>query len=209
MNSLSRFISVVFHPLMMPFLATCILFNTGNYLSYTVSEGLQRFLYVIIFLCTYLLPATIAWMMRQRGWIKSMEMEDRRERHIPFLMTFTCYLGGVYLLNQLPVSRLFGLTLTGASLAILLGFLINLRWKISIHMIGIGGVMGLFSGFGRYFHLSSSTALVGLAVLAGIIGSARLQARAHTSAQVYMGFLTGFLAEAGFISLIASRLMGL
>lgn len=209
MNHLSRFVSVVFHPLMMPFLATCILFNTGNYLSYTVSSGLQRFLYAIIFLSTYLLPATIAWMMRQRGWIRSMEMEERKERHIPFLMTFTCYLGGVYLLNQLPVSRLFGLTLTGAALAILLGFLINLRWKISIHMIGVGGVIGLFYGFGRFFHLSSANALVALAVLAGIIGTARLQSRAHTPSQVYAGFLTGFLAEAGFISLVALRVMGM
>jgi len=209
MNQLSRFVSVVFHPLMMPFLATCILFNSGNYLSYTVSGGLQRFLYIIIFLCTFLLPATIAWMMHQRGWIRSMEMEDRSERHIPFLMTFTCYLGGVYLLNQLPVSRLFSLMLTGATLAILLGFLINLRWKISIHMIGVGGIMGLFYGFGRFFHLSSANTLIGLAVLAGIIGTARLQSRAHNPAQVYAGFLTGFLAEAGFISLVAFRLIGL
>ena len=192
----------------MPFLATCILFNTDNYLSYTVSEGLQHFLYAIVFLCTYLLPATIAWIMYQRGWISSMEMEERRERHIPFMMTFTCYLGGVYLLFQLPVSRLFGLTLTGAAIAILIGFLINLRWKISIHMIGIGGLIGLFYGFGRFFHLNSASVLTALAVLAGIIGTARLYNRAHSPSQIYAGFLTGFLAEAGFISLIASRLMG-
>ncbi|MBL7923841.1 MAG: hypothetical protein JNL88_06555 [Bacteroidia bacterium] len=207
MNKVTQFISVFFHPLFMPLYATWLLLHSGSYLSYAVTPRLQQFLYIVIFVSTYLLPASIAWIMWQRGWIRNLEMEERSERTLPYFLTLCCYLAGVYLLFSLPVPRLFALTVLGAGLAILFAFLINLRWKISVHMIGIGGMMGLFYGYGRYFHLQSLWSLVLIALLAGILGSARLYRKAHSPAQVYAGFLCGFAIEFGFIYGIANFML--
>jgi len=207
MNRISQAISVLFHPLFMPLYATFLLLNSGSYLADILPGGLKQFLYAIVFVTTWLLPASTTWLLWQKGWIESPEMHDRSERHIPFLLTMICYSGGIYLLLQLPVSRIFALSLTGAALAVLLAFLINLRWKISIHMIGIGGLMGLFFGFGAWFHLEVMSALAAMAVAAGTVGTARLLRGAHNPAQVYAGFASGFLLEAGFIRLVAQQLM--
>jgi hypothetical protein len=207
MNRISQFISVLFHPMFMPLYATVLLLNSGSYLGDILPSGLKQFLYAIVFVTTWLLPASITWLLWQKGWIDSPEMSDRSERHIPFLLTMICYSGGIYLLLQLPVSRLFALSLTGGALAVLMAFLVNLRWKISIHMIGIGGLMGLFFGYGAWFHLEVMTVLAFMAVAAGLVGTARLIRGAHSAAQVYAGFLSGFLIEAGFIRVIAQGLL--
>lgn len=207
MKRISQFISVLFHPMFMPLYATVLLLNSGSYLGDILPSGLKQFLYAIVFVTTWLLPASITWLLWQKGWIDSPEMNDRNERHIPFILTTVCYSGGIYLLLQLPVSRLFALSLTGGAMAVLLAFIINLRWKISIHMIGIGGLMGLFFGYGTWFHLDVMTALIAMAVAAGLVGTARLLRGAHTAPQVYAGFLAGFILEAGFILLIAEGLL--
>jgi len=208
MNKASQLLSILFHPLFMPLYATWLLLHSGSYLSYAVTPRLQQFLYIVIFVSTYLLPATIVWLMMQKGWISNLEMEDRKERTFPYLLTLACYIAGIYLLFKLPVSRLFALTVMGASLAIMVSLLINLRWKISIHMIGIGGMMGLFFGFGKYFHLETLNNVIIIALVAGIIGTARLYRSDHSPSQIYTGFVTGFVVEFGFIFGIAHFLIG-
>jgi uncharacterized membrane protein len=191
----SSIISVLLHPLFMPLYATFIIFNSGTYLAFATGERLQKFIYIVIFVSTYLLPSMTAYFMWKRGWIDSLEMESRQERNFPFIATLLCYAAGMYLLWKLPVPRLFGILVGGGALAILWAFLVNLRWKISIHMVGIGGLMGLLFAYAFYFHADVQKALVVLAILSGILGTARLIRKSHVPSQVYIGFLGGFLLE--------------
>jgi hypothetical protein len=202
MQRTSQFFSVLFHPLFMPLYATWLLFHAGSHLSYTIPDTLKLFLYALMFVMTAVLPASIIWFLWQRGWIESPELNAREERHIPFLLTLACYGGALWILLNLPVSRLLGLSLLGACIAVLLALLINLRWKISIHMIGIGGLAGLFYGFGYWLRLDVAGMIPAMCLAAGITGTARLIRKAHTPAQVYAGFLLGFVAEFAFSWLI-------
>ncbi len=204
---LSQLIAVLLHPLFMPLYGTWILLHSGSYLSYTTSPILQRFIYLIVFVSTYLLPALSAWLLWQKGWIGSMEMKERKERSVPFLAALVCYTAGIYLLFKLPVPRLFGIMVGGGALAIFWAFLVNLRWKISIHMIGIGGLMGLMYGYARYFHVSMIWPLAILAILSGLLGTARLIREAHSPAQIYTGFVGGFLIEFVYIWYIVNEIL--
>jgi membrane-associated phospholipid phosphatase len=206
-QQVASLVSLLFHPLLMPLYATWLLLHSGNYLSYALAPKLQQFLYIVVFVSTWLLPSMTAWMMWQKKWISSLEMPERKERHLPFLFTLVCYIAGIYLLFQLPVSRLFALTVTGAALAILFSFLVNLKWKISIHMVGLGGLMGLFYGYGRHFHMQNLWILVLIAIAAGITASARLYREAHSPLEVYAGFIAGFVLEYEFISFVAGLLV--
>ena len=134
-------------------------------------------------------------------------MSDRKDRTIPFIATLFCYAAGAYLLFSLPVPRIFGVMVSGAALAILWCLLVNLKWKISIHMVGIGGVMGILFGFAYYFHANVLLALIILSVLAGILGTARLLRNAHLPSQVYLGFLGGFFLEFYFFRMVALTMM--
>ena len=202
MQRSSQVVSVVFHPLFMPLYATWLLFHAGSHLTYTIPESLQFFLYAFMFVMTALLPASIIWFLWQRGWIESPELYQRNERHIPFLLTLSCYGGALWILLSLPVSRLLGFSLLGACLAVLMALLINLRWKISIHMIGIGGLAGLFYGFGYWMQMQVAGMIPAMCFTAGLVGTARLIRQAHTPAQVYAGFLLGFTIEFVFSWLI-------
>lgn len=207
MRSATHFISVLFHPLLMPLYAFWLMLNSGGYLSYAVPEKFRQYLYLVIFISTFLLPSLLTWLMVQKGLISNMEMDERKERHLPYLITLSCYIAAAYLLFKLPLPRMFSLTIMGAAIAILFAFFINLRWKISIHMIGIGGMLGLFYGYGKYFHMKTVFILVLISIIAGLVASARLFRKSHTPGQVYGGFVVGFLAEMGFIAIISDVLL--
>lgn len=207
MRSATQFVSVLFHPLLMPLYAFWLLLNSGGYLSYAVPDKFRQYLYLVIFVSTFLMPSLLTWMMVQKGWISNIELDERSERHLPYLITLSCYIAAAYLLFKLPLPRMFSLTIMGAAMAILIAFFINLRWKISIHMIGIGGLLGLFYGFGKYFHMKTMFILVLISIIAGVVASARLYRKSHTPGQVYIGFVVGFLAEMSFIAFVSDVLL--
>ena len=78
--------------------------------------------------------------------------------------------------------------------------IITYFWKISVHAIGISGIIGVLTRIA--FSVQSIELLIFLMIgliLSGFVMSARLSLNAHTPKQIYMGFLVGFL-----ISFIAS-----
>jgi hypothetical protein len=207
-SKISQFISVISHPLLVPLYTAWILLQCNTYLSYAVSPKLQDFLYLFLFVISFLLPAALTWLVWQKGWVSSLELENRKERTLPLFLTLCCYMVGIYLLFYLPLPRVFLVTMIGATIALLVTLLINLRWKISMHMIGAGGLFGLFYGFSRFFHLPALNALLLIAIASGLIATARFYRGSHTAAQIYMGFLLGFFLEFGVLFYFAPAIIG-
>lgn len=199
MRSVANFFSFVFHPLLMPLYAMLLIFNLNTYLSYSVSPQLQRIIYIVVFITTFAMPVLFSMLLLQKGVIRSLEMEDKSERKWPFIITSVFYLIAFYLLRMLPVSGLFPLIVLSAAVVILLAFFITIFWKISIHMMGIGGLAGLLWGVADVLYIPITGIFILLIVLAGFIGTARLIRSAHIPSQIYMGFITGFAAEVLFM----------
>lgn len=195
----SKLLSIVLHPMFMPLYGAWLLFNTRSYLSFTTNPAIQNFIYAIIFVCTAVIPALLSYMLWQTGKISSLEMPERKERYAPFFLTLLSYFGGIYLLYKLPVPRFFGIILTGGAILIAVSFIINLRWKISVHMSGIGGLMGLMYGYALFFHAKMIMPLIVISVCAGFLAMARQVLKAHDASQVYGGFLSGFLVQFAFM----------
>jgi hypothetical protein len=87
----------------------------------------------------------------------------------------------------------FQLVFLGAAFIVLVCMMITLFWKISIHMISIGGTIGLFMAIGFRYEWLLPQIILPLFFLAGIVGYARLRLEAHTPTQVYIGFITGWI----------------
>lgn len=208
LNVVTSVISIILHPLLMPLYATFAVFNSGTYISFVTGNGLRNFIFIVIFISTYMLPSLTAWIMLKNNWIRSLEMQTRKERTLPFIATLICYIAGTYLLFKLPVPRIFGIMTGGATLAILWCLLVNFKWKISIHMVGIGGTMGLLFGYAYYFHADMRNTLMILSILAGILAWARLIRNAHVPAQIYIGFLGGFILELYYFRMVVMVLIG-
>ncbi|MFN5325451.1 MAG: hypothetical protein ACK5C5_11070 [Bacteroidota bacterium] len=198
---LARLLSYVLHPLFMPFYAVMLVLNLNTYLAFSISGHVQQVVLSVVFITTAALPIITAVFLLQRGSIQSLEMESSRERQLPFVATAAYYLMGYYLLKQLPIPVLLANMVLGAALAILTAWLINFKWKISIHMVGIGGLAGLLTGLSIRLDAGLSAPIIYAILISGMLGNARILLGAHNPLQVYAGFTLGFVLEWLFLTL--------
>ena len=122
-------------------------------------------------------------------------METKEERRIPYLITALFFFLTFYLLRQVRLPSLIPLLLLGASLAMTITMLVNLRWKISAHMVGIGGVLGAIIGLSLRLFIDYRLLILGLILIAGIIGASRMILNAHNPGEIYAGFVVGISSQ--------------
>ena len=83
----------------------------------------------------------------------------------------------------------------GALIILFIAHAITLRWKISIHMLGIGGLTGALIGLSQRFQYDHFIMISVVVLLAGFVGYARLKTNSHNFQQVYAGFIIGLIVE--------------
>lgn len=81
----------------------------------------------------------------------------------------------------------------GVSLSILLITLINLKWKISAHLSGIGGLAGGIFGISYRMGYNNLGFLVLILAISALVAFSRIELKAHTPGQTLAGFLLGFI----------------
>jgi len=192
---LAKLISYLFHPLLMPFIGSLIILNSNIYFSYSIPSQLKAIILGLIFLNTAVVPALISIYMLKKGWITSLHMHQTQERSIPYLLTAIFYMITYYILLKTPLPPMLLFMILGASLAVVVCLIINLFWKISAHMVGIGGLLGAIIGISLRFKSDMFLLIIILVFISGLVASSRLLLNAHNPMQVFAGFITGFLSE--------------
>ena len=187
----AKIASILFHPLLMPTLGLLIIFQLSANVFHLPYEA-KRIILIIVGINTLLLPLLIIPMFYRLSIIKTLHMHNHRERVMPLLFTTIPYVFSFYFLNRLPIYSEIPMFMLGASVAVALTLVVSIWWKISIHMVGIGGIAGLL--FSLYFLYQSNGffSLLVAIMLAGIVAWARLYLSAHKPIQVYAGFALGF-----------------
>jgi hypothetical protein len=196
-QKIAKFISVVLHPLLIPTYTFAILFNQKYYFSLIIPYQIKFLIIGVIFITTFLIPVSFVMIMLRRKMIGSLNMENRDERLAPLIVTAVFISLAWYMVSQLNISRIFPLFLLGSGIAVIATILINLKEKISLHMVGIGGMLGAFIGISVRFNIDMTYIIAGIILLSGFVGFARLAANAHTQSEVYKGFFTGLLIMTG------------
>ncbi|MBQ0143290.1 MAG: hypothetical protein KBT06_10955 [Prevotellaceae bacterium] len=77
--------------------------------------------------------------------------------------------------------------------------IINIKWKVSTHMMGVGGLSGIYVAFSYIFGFNPIWGLSLLLILSGCLGSARMILRQHTLPQVIVGYIVGFIIAWFFV----------
>lgn len=188
----ARIISGLAHPMLMPLISVFVIFHSGTYLDYT-PHVLIRVIYLIVAISTILLPISILPLLKNQNLISDMGLEKRNERLIPLVITALFYGLGYYMLLKFPITRVIAHLQLAAIISISLVSLISLKWKISLHMAGIGGFLGMLIGFTFLFSSSLKFAFAIGILVAGFVAYARLKLNLHTPSQVYAGFILGLL----------------
>jgi len=191
---LTQLISIILHPMFMPLLVLHLTLLVLPSLAFTLSHNLLL-IYGILVFSTIILPlASIFWLTR-KGEVSSLEMSNHKERSVPLFKTVIWMSVGYYLLqNLLFYTPILKAELLGAIIIILIAAIVSKFWKISLHLLGIGGVVGVFIALqiiqGDFLYL-----LLLFILLSGLLGVARIKQKAHNYAQVYAGFLVGLSVE--------------
>ncbi len=188
---MARFFSYLAHPIIMPFLGVMILLQSINWMGMLTPE-IKFNTYLIVFLSTILIPILAMPVFKSTNIISDFLMPTAEERKIPFLFASFIYLIGAFMLQKIHAPMIFPLFINSSSLVILFSALISWKWKISAHMAGIAGLIGLILAISLKWMIDLRLILAVLIFLAGVIGWARLKTGAHTPAQVYAGFGLGF-----------------
>ena len=189
----ANFLSTALSPLLMP--------TFGVFLALWVSVlcllpyGRRVALLLVCMGITCIIPLIFLSVMRHFKLVSDLHVEVREQRLIPYLFTALCYAVAAYYLYYCHAPKWFTMFMVGSTITVVLMALINLKWKISAHMAGIGGVVALI----YQIHAMGLSAfdllwLLCLAVLvAGALGSARLALKRHNPWQVLAGAVVGFL----------------
>ena len=213
LRTLARLLSYLFHPLFVLTYLLVLLLCLNPYLfgANSIDSPIGKELVLRIFLSSAFIPGAAVLMLRFTGLLKSLDMPDKQDRTGPLIITgmFYIWLFRNFLDNTQVPALLSSFTL-GASLGLFLAFFINIFSKISLHAVGMGGLIGavaLLWGICPEYLLRAGHPLLQagflfpvLFVLAGGVGSARMYLGAHRPADLWGGYLVGFAAQ-----LVAAR----
>ena len=187
-----RVISILLHPLLMTTYGVCLLFVYTDF-RYTYADRFWVFA-LPVFVATALLPANGIFLLKKANIVRDYGLKDRRERHYPLIMGIICHtLLLVFFYRGNALIWLQAL-MAAPIIVLLISGIINFFWKISFHMIGIGGLIGgVISVSYNVKWINPYILFIILFILAGCLGTSRLILKRHTPMQVYVGFALGFL----------------
>ena len=210
-KTLARLISILFHPLLVLTYVLLLLMAINPYAfsARSLTDKPAMILLISVFSTSFVLPAFGTALMKPLGLIKSLQMEDKLERTGPYILTSIFYL---WLYKNLDSTgqapTLFNSFVLGATIGLFFTFFINIFTKISAHAVGMGGLVTMLlltdkawegaafglPAFSGTVQLSLNAVLALAAVLAGLVGTARLAVGGHEPADLYRGYAAGVVA---------------
>jgi hypothetical protein len=194
MRTAARLLSVLLHPVFMPAITLWAMISVDPGLAYFVPPDRRPIAVFMVALMSSVFPLVSMHLLVRAGMITSVELPERRERPLAYAITLLYFGATWYLMHRTPFHPAVQAMLIGAFMALLLTLLITLRWKISAHLVGMGGLIGAIAAVNSMHQLGLLPLLAVLIALTGLVGSARLLNSDHTQAQVLAGGALGFIS---------------
>ena len=171
--------SWILTPFSIPFLAFLVLF---------------LFSYLRIMPLQYILMPTITiFLFRKINGFALQELSERKKRYIPFTLTIISYVFCLLMMHKLNIPWYMTGIILAALVVQIICIIVNLRWKLSEHMAGIGGIIGGLISFSELFGYNPVWWLCLFILVAGVLGSARIILRHHSLGEVLSGFAVGLI----------------
>lgn len=194
-NTISKIISVAFHPLLMTtwFFMGIIIFHP-IFLE-PISRQNMYFFLLLVFITTFIIPVISISIFKFSGVVSSLTMPTREERFLPLLFITIIYGLSLYLMyKKLAIGINVVAVFLGIDILLLFLTFISLKWQISLHAAASSGLVGF--ALAMLFNYPEQSILfycIILILLSGIISSARLHQNAHTIEEVGAGSFLGFI----------------
>ncbi|MBL7953255.1 MAG: hypothetical protein JNM62_16225 [Flavobacteriales bacterium] len=193
MQQLARLLSVLFHPVFMPLFTLALAGTVSPALVYFVPPGSRLIMLGMVAIMTIAFPLTSALLLLRASVVTRLDMPTRQERIVPYAMTLIHFCLAYYLLRRSPVHPALLAVNYGILLATGFTFVITFFWKISAHMVGIGGLIGMLTALSAVQQAPLFPLIAAAIIVAGLLGSARALISDHSHAQLITGALLGWV----------------
>ncbi len=196
---IAKTLSTVFSPFYTPLWILIVLF----FFSYLQMLPLSYRLFILltVFIFTVFIPQLGINVFRMVMRWTHLQLSHREHRHMPYILTICSYTVCITLMSRMNVVMFVRGVVMAAFVSQIICVFVNAWWKVSTHMVGMGGLVGALIAFSHLFYFNPLWYACVLIILSGALGTSRIILRQHSLAQVLVGFFIGFLCALVFILL--------
>ncbi|MBW7913020.1 MAG: hypothetical protein H3C54_04810 [Taibaiella sp.] len=192
LRALATIVSYMLHPVFLPILMTWVIYAITP-MSFVQYEGKLSLVFIQIALATIFFPLLVVGLLKALGFITSIFMRTQKERIIPLIATMMCYWWISHVFKNLDAPLVLQVLLRGAYWSIIVLFICSIFFKISMHTMAAGGMLGMLIVLMIVTPVSMAVPFIAGLLIAGASGTARLLLGAHTQFEVWVGYILGVL----------------
>lgn len=189
-RKIANTLSWVLHPFLLPVYLMALLLTMTTFALY--SANVKFYFMWVVALYAIIIPFLTLGILRSLGRISDFRVDDRRERLLPLLIGTVCYVLCALTFAKIPSAIFLRKFMVAAACCEAMCFVVSLRWKISLHLTGMGAIVALLVVM-NVVGVGNMLIPLSVAILcAGALASARLYLGCHNPRQIAAGFFGGF-----------------
>ncbi len=178
------------HPVFLPTIATFIYLWV---LPQPLIFAQKSLVFFMVFGATCVVPLLTLYLLKLVGSIKTLQVETIKERKLPVLIMIVNYLFLAQVLQEIWQLRELTILIYATAIGLIVtSCLFYVKTKLSLHMLGMAGVLAFALLYGVSYQYANKTIAL-LILLLGILGTARLELKAHNVKEITLGFSFGLL----------------
>ena len=192
-RKIANTLSWVLHPFLLPVYLMALLLTMTTFALY--SANVKFYFMWVVALYAIIIPFLTLGILRSLGRISDFRVDDRRERLLPLLIGTVCYVLCALTFAKIPSAIFLRKFMVAAACCEAMCFVVSLRWKISLHLTGMGAIVALLVVMNVVGVGNMLIPLAAAILCAGALASARLYLGCHNPRQVAAGFFGGFVVS--------------
>lgn len=193
---LAKLFSWVFHPIFIPLYVVWFLVyvHPSFFSGFSAGEKGQTIFITALNLVFY--PLFTIALLKAVGFIRSIFLRTRQDRIIPYMACGIFFFWAYTVFKQqekyplIVPSFILGMFLASSG-----ALLANIYYKISMHAIGVGGLLAVFAVIACTNSMLMTWPLSAALLITGIVCTARLLVSDHTQKDIYTGLFIGALCQ--------------
>lgn len=188
--------SYFFHPLFIPVYATWYLAFIHPYYFVGFEEKQKVWVLLRVALNMVFFPVLTIVLLKAVGFIDSVFLKTQKDRVIPYIAVGIFFFWMFLVFRNQEIPTILTSFIFSAFISSSVALIANIYFKISMHAIGAGGLLGLML-IVLFTHstLPIALPLMITILISGIVCTSRMIVSDHTPADIYFGLFVGIFCQ--------------
>ncbi len=189
-------LSYLFHPIFVPvYVLLFIVYVHPSYFSgFSAGSKLRTILILVQNAVFY--PLFSVLLLKGVGFIQSVFLRTQKDRIIPYIASGIFFFWTFTVFKENSVyPRIVPAFMLGVFLASSAALIANIYFKISMHAIGLGGMLGIFIVIALGYSMLMTWPLSLALLITGFVCTARLLVSDHSPKDIYGGLFLGIICQ--------------